>query len=128
MWAMPTPQCWCPPPPPLYFGWRHTQQQGRAISQGELLVAGHGQWGDGLELGGQQRLKAGGAGVGRVEEIVDLLTGWAHLGHWYPEDKGSSAFSWAYWEVGLVESGTLTCCVTPNSRFWDYIPWTSCSK
>lgn len=37
----------------LYLGWGRTQQQGRAVSQGELLVAGHGQWGDGLELGGQ---------------------------------------------------------------------------
>lgn len=60
--------------------------------KGELLVAGYGQWGDGLELGGQQGLKTAGAGVSRVEEVVDLLAGWAHLGHWYPEDKEKRAF------------------------------------
>lgn len=107
----------------LYLGWVRTQQQRRAISQRELLVAGHRQGSDGLELGGQQGLKAGGAGVGRVEEVVDLLAGWPHLGHWYPEDKGERGFSWASWEVGVVWSSSLTCWVTLKQRFPDCTPW-----
>lgn len=63
-----------------------------------------------MELGGQQGLKAGGAGVGGVEEVVDLLTGWSHLGHWNPEDKGRRRFSWACWEVGVSEAAPDRLC------------------
>lgn len=35
-----------------------------------------------MEGFGQEGLQAGGAGVGSVEEVVDLLTGRTQLGHW----------------------------------------------
>lgn len=58
-----------------------------------------------------------------MEEVVDLLTGWAHLGHWYPEDKGERGLSWAFWEVGGVGNSTLTCCVTLSQHFPNCMPW-----
>jgi len=58
-------------------------QQGRgAIAQGVFLVAGHAERRDGVEGLGQEGLQARGAGVGGVEEVVDLLTGGTQLGHW----------------------------------------------
>lgn len=58
-------------------------QQGRgAITQGVLLVAGHAERWDGVEGLGQEGLQARGAGVGSVEEVVDLLAGGTQLSHW----------------------------------------------
>ena len=58
-----------------------------------------------------------------MEEVVDLLAGWPHLGHWYPEDKGVRGFSWAFWEVGVVGSSSLTCWVALKQHFPDCTPW-----
>lgn len=58
-----------------------TQQRRGAITQGVLLVAGHAEWRDGVEGLGQEGLQARGTGVGRVEEVVDLLAGRTKLGH-----------------------------------------------
>lgn len=58
-----------------------------------------------------------------MEEVVDLLTGWAHLGHWYPQDKVGKGFIWALWDVRGVGSSTLTCCVTLSQNFSNCTPW-----
>lgn len=58
-----------------------TQQGGGAVAQGVLLVTGHAERRDGVEGLGQEGLQARGAGVGRMEEVVDLLTGGTQLGH-----------------------------------------------
>lgn len=60
---------------------RLTQQRGVTVSQGEALVAGHVEGGQQVELPLQQRLEAGGGRVGRVEHVIDLLTGRPQLGH-----------------------------------------------
>lgn len=58
-----------------------------------------------------------------MEEVVDLLTGWTHLGHWYPEDKVGKGFIWAFWEARGVGSSPLTCCVTLSQHFPNCTPW-----
>lgn len=65
-----------------------TQQGGGAVTQGVLLVAGHAERRDGMESFGQEGLQARSTGVGRVEEVVDLLTSRTQLGHWGRDGGG----------------------------------------
>lgn len=57
--------------------------EGRAsVSEGVSLVAGHREGGQLSEFGVEERLQAGGRGVGGVEEIEKLPACWTELGDW----------------------------------------------
>lgn len=62
-------------------------QEGRvSVTQRESLVAGNAEGGQRVEALVQERLQAGGGGIGWVEQVVDLLAGRAQGGHWRTEN------------------------------------------
>lgn len=81
-------------------------QEGRvSVTQRESLVAGNAEGGERVEALVQERLQAGGGGIGWVEQVVDLLAGRAQGGHWRTEDKK------------LVQSNrNITSWMRPNRR------------
>lgn len=52
-----------------------TQERRVSVSQGEALVSGDGEGRQQVEPFVQQRLEAGGGRVGRMEQVINLLTG-----------------------------------------------------
>lgn len=89
-----------------------TQEGGGAVTQRVFLVAGHAERRDGVESLGQEGLQARGAGVGRVEEVVDLLAGGTQLGHWgreggsgLPSLRGEERGGDRDWARGLAGTG-----------------------
>lgn len=64
-------------------------QEGRvSVAQGEPLVPGNAEGREHVEALVQERLQAGSRGIGGVEQVVNLLAGWAQGRHWRAERDG----------------------------------------
>lgn len=59
-----------------------TQESWVSVTQGKALVARDAEGGQHVEALVQERLEARGRGVGRVEQVVNLLTGRTQSRHW----------------------------------------------
>lgn len=60
-----------------------------SVTQRETLVARNAEGRKRVEALVQERLQAGGGGIGRVEQVVNLLAGRAQGGHWMEDRKTS---------------------------------------
>lgn len=59
-----------------------TQESRVSVTQGKALVPRDAEGGQHVEALVQERLEARGRGVGRVEQVVNLLTGRTQSRHW----------------------------------------------
>lgn len=62
-----------------------TQERRVSVAEGETLVPGHTEGREHVEALVQERLQAGSRGIGGVEQVVNLLAGWAQGRHWRVE-------------------------------------------
>lgn len=65
-----------------------TQERRVSVAQREALVAGDAEGRQQVEALVQQGLEARGRGVGRVEQVVNLLTRRTQGGHWRGRNGG----------------------------------------
>lgn len=59
-----------------------------SVTERETLVARNAEGRKRVEPLVQERLEAGRRGIGGVEQVVNLLAGWAQGGHWRTEPDG----------------------------------------
>lgn len=60
-----------------------------SVPQRKALIAGDAEGGQQVEPLVQERLEARGGGVGRVEQVVDLLAGWTQSRHCSRTQEGA---------------------------------------